>query len=99
MQVLAMSMLNRIVFENAPQVSSNRDASVGTVVLNGSESWSADRKRRAVQASAGRIAAQLEHFEESVRLLSTLEAPLLWHELATAGYALLKLGRAEEAIT
>ncbi len=92
---MAMDVLSRIVFARQKGKASNTSQSV---VLNEFESWPVERKQRAVQASAGRIAAELGRFEESVKLLSGLEAPLLWHELSTTAYALLKLGRAEEAI-
>jgi tetratricopeptide (TPR) repeat protein len=93
---MAMDVLSRIVF--VPQKGKASNTSIQSVVLKEFESWPLERKQRAVQASAGRIAAELGSFEESVKLLSGLETPLLWHELATTAYALLKLGKAEEAI-
>lgn len=97
MNMLNQITLNRISLRESAGPSSEAFGA-GTVVLDPSQSWSVERKLRAVRASAARIAAQIGHFEECFSLITSLSPPLQWHEHALAGFALLKLGRAEESI-
>lgn len=97
---MAMALLTRIDFGAFSKSAAQSSLVSGqTVVLNAANGWSAEQKQRAVRASAGRVAARLGRFEEALKLLDSLSRPLVWHEEALMAFALLKLGRSDEAIS
>ncbi len=98
---MALDLLSRIRLPETSlkgHAASNATAAGQTVVLHESHSWPMARKQRAIVATQARVAAQMGRYEEALGRIASCSEPLVWHELALAGYASLRLGHTQRGL-